>query len=106
MYMFVSLLLLPAHLAGDSCLLQGQVECCKEHHQDDGSYQIVDELGFLSIHNICFFKFATKVKVACYKRVTCPLRVCDTAPGWGKVKKCYMIVTIVLHSFNENVIPL
>ena len=93
-------------VAGDFCRLQGQEECREEHHQDDGTYQIVDELGFLSIHNICFFKFATKVKVACYKRVTCPLRVCDTAPGWGKVKKCYMIVTIVLHGFNENVIPL
>lgn len=106
MYMFVSLLLIPAHLTGVSCRLQGQVEGCKEHHQDDGSNQIVDELDFLCIHNICFFKFATKVKVACYKRFTCPLRVCDTAPGWGKVKKCYMIVTIVLHGFNENVIPL
>ena len=93
-------------VAGDSCRLQGQVECREEHHQDDGTYQIVDELDFLCIHNICFFKFATKVKVACYKCVTRPLRVCYTASGEHKVKKCYTIVTFLLRGFNENVIPL
>ena len=93
-------------VAGGFCRLQGQVECREEHHQDDGPYQIVDELDFLCIHNICFFKFATKIKVACYKRVTRPLRVCDTALGEHKVKNCYTIVTFLLCRFNENVIPL